>query len=60
MLKLPSNLYESVKSIPTRTISFTPNELFEKGKLYFKYEEEMDNTSAYTKKIISGYGYKEK
>lgn len=42
------------------SFSFTPNELFHKGKLYFNYEGECNNTSAYTKKIISGYGYKEK
>jgi hypothetical protein len=42
------------------SFSFTPNDLFQKGRLYFAYEGECENTSAYTKKVISGYGYKEK
>ena len=42
------------------SFSFSPNELFHKGKLYFNYDKECSNTSAYTKKVINGYGYKEK
>jgi len=42
------------------SFTFTAQELFNKGILYFNYEDECVNTSAYAKKIISGYGYKEK
>ena len=42
------------------SFSFTIQEFFTKGKLYFNYEDECENTSAYTKKLIEGYGYKEK
>lgn len=42
------------------SFSFTPNDLFHKGRLYFEYDGICENTSAYAKKIISGYGYKEK
>lgn len=42
------------------TFSFTTQELLSKGQLYFNYEGEYENTSAYTKKLIDGYGYKEK
>jgi hypothetical protein len=42
------------------SVTFSPNDLFHKGLMYFNYTGECENTSAYTKKIISGYGYKEK
>lgn len=42
------------------SFSFTIQELFAKGRLYFNYEDECENTSAYTKKVIDGYGYKER
>lgn len=41
------------------SMSFSPKELFEKGRLSFKYTGIVKNASAYTKKIVSGYGYKE-
>lgn len=42
------------------SFSFTPRDLFQEGRLYFNYKGECNNTSAYSKKIITGYGYKEK
>lgn len=42
------------------SFSFTPSDLFHKGLMYFNYAGVCENTSAYTKKVISGYGYKEK
>lgn len=42
------------------SFSLTIQELFTKGKLYFNYKGECENTSAYTKKLIKGYGYREK
>lgn len=42
------------------TITFLPSHLFEKVKLYFPYTETYTNTSAYTKKLLDGYSYREK
>jgi len=42
------------------TVTFSPRELFEKGSLHFSHENDYTNSSAYTKKIIAGYGYKER
>lgn len=41
------------------TITFSPKELFTTGKMYFKYEGKIENTSAYTKRIVDEYYYKE-
>lgn len=42
------------------SMSFSPRELFDKENLYFKCERAYTNTSAYTKKIIDGYIFREK
>lgn len=49
------NPYHLLLSIP-----FSPKDLFEKGRLHFNYENDIEDASAYTKKIISGYGYEER
>lgn len=41
-------------------ITFSPKELFQKDRLYFNYQDNIENASAYTKRIISGYGYRER
>ena len=40
-------------------IIFLPGELFRQDRLYFNYKGTIENSSAYTKRIISGYGYRE-
>ena len=42
------------------SFTFNPKELLTSDTLYFNYEDDFDsiNTSVYTKKLISGYGYK--
>lgn len=42
------------------SFSFIPQDLFEKEILYFNYENNYNDTSVYTKKLINSYGYKEK
>jgi hypothetical protein len=42
------------------SISFLPSELINQEKLYFPYDEMYTNTSAYTKKLITGYTYRER
>jgi len=42
------------------SFSFTPKDLLAAGKLYFNYEGDYTNASVYTKKLLSGYGYREK
>lgn len=41
------------------TITFIPKELFDKGKLYFDIPNNIDlqNSSAYTKRLVSNYTY---
>lgn len=41
------------------SLNFSTEELFFKKKLYFEYNNEYKNVSAYTKKVIGGYSYKE-
>jgi len=59
-----STIYITEKNNPYKlfySINFSPRTLFEKGVIYFKYDEPFGtDTSAYTKKIISGYSYEEK
>jgi len=57
-----SSLYVTKKNDPYSrlfTIIFSPKELFEKGNLYFAYDETLDfsNASVYTKKIVKNYGF---
>ncbi|MFI5405220.1 MAG: hypothetical protein ACHQ1D_01770 [Nitrososphaerales archaeon] len=40
-------------------IIFLPGELFRQDRLYFNYKGTIENASAYTRRIISGYGYRE-
>jgi hypothetical protein len=59
----PSTLYLTKKNNPywlLFSITFTPAELFERGILYFNYEDDYSNISIYTKKLINGYVYTEK
>lgn len=58
-----SSIYITEKHNPYRLLfnfSFIPSNLFHKEKLYFSYSNILENTSAYTKKLINGYSYKEK
>jgi hypothetical protein len=58
-----STIYITERNNPyslRHTVTFSPRELFEKGSLHFSHENNYTNSSAYTKKIISGYGYKER
>ena len=41
------------------TIDFSPQELLENGRLYFNYDGVIDDASAYTKKVIDRFGYRE-
>ena len=41
------------------TMNFSPLELREKNRLYFNYDGIIENTSAYTKKIVDRVGYRE-
>lgn len=42
------------------SFTFTPKDLLESDILRFKYKDVYNDTSVYTKELISGYGYKEK
>ena len=42
------------------SFTFSPTNLFEKGILNFEYKDDCSNASAYTKKIIAKYRYREK
>jgi hypothetical protein len=58
-----STIYITERNNPynlRHTVTFSPRELFEKGSLHFSHENDYTNSSAYTKKIIAGYGYKER
>jgi hypothetical protein len=59
----PSIVYLTKENNPYHLLfsfSFLPKTLFSVDKLYFPYKGSYTNTSAYTKKIIVGYGFKEK
>jgi hypothetical protein len=59
----PTTMYLTKKDNPYHllyTFSFLPRDLFETERLYFTYEGDYTNTSIYTKKIINGYGYRER
>jgi hypothetical protein len=61
--KGPSTLYVTKRNNPYNklfAVSFTPKMLFDAEKLYFNYTGEYNDVSIYTKKLITGYGYKEK
>lgn len=57
-----SELYFTKRNDPYylyHTISFVPKEIFEKDEVVFEYHNGIDlsNSSVYTKKILSSYGY---
>lgn len=57
-----STMYVTKRNDPYHrlfTIVFSPKELFEKGDLYFPYDETLDfsDVSVYTKKIVKNYGF---
>ncbi len=57
-----STIYITKKHNPYHllfAISFLPGELFRQNRLYFNYKGTIENASAFTKRIISGYGYRE-
>ena len=59
----PSAVYLTKKNNPYYLLfsfSFTPKDFLTSDRLYFNYEGEYNDSSAYTKKLINGYGYKEK
>jgi hypothetical protein len=59
----PSTIHITKKNNPyyrLYSVTFTPRILFNADKLYFDYTGDYTNVSVYTKKLISGYGYKEK
>lgn len=63
MQSAPANIYITDKNNPYKmyhNITFSPAALFEKGSLHFPQEVSYNNTSAYAKKIITGYGFKER
>lgn len=41
------------------SFNFTAHDLFSEKALYFKYTDIIEDSSAYTKKIINGYSYRE-
>jgi hypothetical protein len=58
-----STIYITQKNNPHYLLfsfNFSPTDLFEKQILYFEYENDCSNSSAYTKKIIAKYRYREK
>lgn len=58
-----SSVYLTKKDNPYHLLfsfTFSTKQLFEEGKLYFNCDKEFVGTSAYTKKLISGYGFREK
>lgn len=59
----PINLYFTKKNNPyhlLHTVPFVPKDLLEDSHLEFQYSNDIDlsSSSVYTKKLISGYGYK--
>jgi hypothetical protein len=42
------------------TVKFLPKQLFDEDSVYINYDDECNDTSAYAKRIIGGYTYKEK
>ena len=61
--KGPSTVYITKRNNPYHLLfSFvlTPRALFDTEKLYFNYTDTYKDVSMYTKKLISGYEYKEK
>lgn len=63
VLSGPSTVYITPRNNPYVLLfqfTFLPNVLFEREKLYFPYVEVYTNTSAYTKKLLDGYSYREK
>ncbi len=59
----PSMIYITAKNNPYHLLfsfSFTPAALVDARTLYFKYNDVCSDTSAYTKKLIAGYGFKER
>lgn len=58
-----STVYITQKNNPHYLLfsfNFSPTDLFEKEILYFEYKNDCSNASAYTKKIIAKYRYREK
>ena len=58
-----SSIYLTKKNNPYHllfTVSFIPRELLVSDILYFNYTGSYNSSSAYTKKLINGYGYREK
>lgn len=58
-----STIYITQKNNPyslLHSFSFLPSNLFEREKLYFPYADTYTNTSAYTKKLLTGYTYRER
>lgn len=61
--KGPSIVYLTKRNNPYHLLfsfSFTPRDLLSAEKLYFNYTGDYNEASVYTKKLITGYGYKEK
>jgi hypothetical protein len=59
----PSIVYLTKRNNPYHLLfsfSFTPRDLLGAEKLYFNYTGDYNEASVYTKKLITGYGYKEK
>jgi hypothetical protein len=57
-----SSVYITEKNNPYNlltTVSFAPKELFDKLRIVFKYNEDLDisSSSAYTKRLVSSYRY---
>lgn len=58
-----TSIYITEKNNPYNlrfTISFSPKNLFDNNIIYFPYKDNYENSSAYTKKVVSKYKYKEK
>jgi ABC-type uncharacterized transport system permease subunit len=58
-----TNIYLTKRNNPYHllfTVSFVPRSLLVSDILYFNYTGDYTNSSAYCKKLINGYGYKEK
>lgn len=58
-----SNIYLTKRNNPYHllfTVSFMPRSLLVSDILYFNYTGNYTNSSAYSKKLITGYGFKEK
>jgi hypothetical protein len=61
--KGPTTIYLTKENNPFHLLfnfTFTPHQLFENETLYFNCNNKYTNTSAYTKKLIDGYGFTER